>query len=207
MHIYAFGSVCRGEVDLGSDIDLLAIVNGYDDRFDPNLYSIYTLPRLKAIWQQGNPFAWHLFLESKLLFSEDKKDVLNELGLPGKYKNTANDCAKFYNIFSKSVDSIRETNDSIVFDLSTIFLSIRNFSTCYSLGMTNSPDFSRNSARRLGSNSISISCHSYQIYERSRILCTRGFGEYLSLSEISMAMKDIPIIDEWMMNLIKSIDG
>lgn len=25
MHIYAFGSICRGEIDAASDIDLLAI--------------------------------------------------------------------------------------------------------------------------------------------------------------------------------------
>lgn len=205
MYIYAFGSVCRGEIDLGSDIDLLAIVDGYDERFDPNLYSIYTLSRVSQIWKQGNPFAWHLSMESKLLFSEDKKDILKELGKPEKYTNTTTDCTKFYTIFSNSVSSIQATNDSIIFDLSTIFLAIRNFATCYSLGMTNTPDFSRNSARRLNSNSIPISNESYKIYERSRILCTRGYGEYLSLKEIDIAKKEIPKINSWMINLIKSI--
>lgn len=35
MHIYAFGSICRGEIDKNSDIDLLAIVDGFDARLWP----------------------------------------------------------------------------------------------------------------------------------------------------------------------------
>lgn len=42
MHIYAFGSICRGEVDSFSDIDMLAIVSGRDERFNPRDYSIYS---------------------------------------------------------------------------------------------------------------------------------------------------------------------
>ena len=205
MHIYAFGSVCRGEIDSGSDIDLLAIVEGHDERFDPNLYSIYSLSRLVEIWETGNPFAWHLSIESKLLFSSDERDILRELGKPKRYTNTINDCTKFHTIFSNAVVSIKSSTNSVIFDLSTIFLAIRNFATCYSLGMTDSPDFSRNSARRLGSISIPISQEPYKIYERSRILCTRGCGKYLSAEEVSIAMEEIPIIDKWMTSLIQTI--
>ncbi|WP_305419534.1 nucleotidyltransferase domain-containing protein [Photobacterium leiognathi] len=28
MHIYAFGSICRGDIDIGSDVDMLIIANG-----------------------------------------------------------------------------------------------------------------------------------------------------------------------------------
>ena len=62
MYIYAFGSLCRGQVDLESDVDLLAIVDGHDDRFDPSKFSIYSYNRVREIWQEGNPFAWHLSL-------------------------------------------------------------------------------------------------------------------------------------------------
>lgn len=205
MHIYIFGSVCRGEVDLGSDVDLLAIVDGYDNRFDLNQYSIYTISRLKEIWQQGNPFAWHLSLEAKLIFSEDGENLLKNLGNPNKYKLVKKDCEKFYKIFNHSVQSLSKTTYSTIFDLSTIFLAIRNFSTCYSLGMTDNPDFSRNSAKMLGDFKIPIANNSYEIYERARILCTRGAGKYISSKEIILAKKDIHIIDSWMINLLKSI--
>lgn len=203
MYIYAFGSVCRGEVDTGSDIDLLAVVEGFDKRFDPDMYSIYTLSRLKEIWEQGNPFAWHLALESKLLFSCDNIDVLGNLGKPNLYLNGIEDCKKFYNIFNKSVASIKASQSSIVFDLSTVFLAIRNFATCFSLAMSKHPDFSRSSAKRLEKHSIPISDASYNTYEKSRILCTRGLGKDIDQDQIKFALKEIDTIDKWMCDLIK----
>lgn len=203
MYIYAFGSVCRGEIDTGSDIDLLAVVEGFDKRFDPDMYSIYTISRLKEIWEQGNPFAWHLALESKLLFSCDNTDVLEKLGKPKIYLKGIEDCKKFHNIFNRSVVSIKSCHSSIVFDLSTIFLAIRNFATCFSLAMLEQPDFSRNSAKRLVEYSIPISDASYNTFEKSRILCTRGFGKDITQGQILFALEEIETIDEWMSNLIK----
>jgi len=84
MHIYAFGSVCRGEVSRDSDIDLLCIDEGTQaDRFDPELYSVYSYERIRELWSEGNPFAWHLWLESRLLFSSDAED---HLSLGGHFK-------------------------------------------------------------------------------------------------------------------------
>lgn len=207
MHIYAFGSVCRGEIDIGSDIDLLAIVDGYDSRFDPSIYSIYTLARLKEIWKEGNPFAWHLALESKLIYSDDGKDILKNLGMPKVYANANFDCIKFYNIFLKASNSLYSSVNSKIFDLSTIFLSIRNIATCYSLQAFDQPDFSRNSARRLGDISIPISEEVYRLYERSRILCTRGYGEKLTDQEISIAVNSMETIKRWMLSLIENLEG
>jgi hypothetical protein len=36
MHLDAFGSICGGEVSSDSDVNLLAIVESQDSRFDPN---------------------------------------------------------------------------------------------------------------------------------------------------------------------------
>ena len=60
MHIYAFGSLCRGEVDFGSDVDLLSIIEGPDSRFDPDVFAKYSYDRIRSLWKEGNPFAWHL---------------------------------------------------------------------------------------------------------------------------------------------------
>ena len=96
MHIYAFGSICRGDISLGSDVDLLAIVDSYSPDIDPDTFSIYSYKRIQEIWREGNPFAWHLFLESMLIFASDKFDYLTQLGSPSKYKNCVRDCEKFF---------------------------------------------------------------------------------------------------------------
>jgi predicted nucleotidyltransferase len=82
VHIYAFGSICRGEIDTKSDIDLLAIVGGNDNHFDTSTYSMYSYNRLTELWLEGNPFAWHLATESKLIYSSDEKDFIKDLGSP-----------------------------------------------------------------------------------------------------------------------------
>ncbi|MBD2214240.1 nucleotidyltransferase domain-containing protein [Nostoc linckia FACHB-104] len=203
MHIYAFGSICRGDISLGSDIDLLAIVEGYDSRIDPDTFSIYSYKRIQEIWQEGNPFAWHLSLESRLIFSSDQLDYLKLLQNPQKYKNCVQDCEKFFSLFREAHASIIAGNNSRVFDLSTVFLSIRNLATCFSLGVMEQPEFSRNSAMRLGANSIPLALDSYSILERARILCTRGYGQNITEDEVGTTIRRLDEVHEWMYNLVK----
>ena len=203
MHIYAFGSVCRGDVSLNSDIDLLAITDGHDSRFDQNNYSIYSYKRIKELWNEGNPFAWHLALESKLLYSSDQNDYLKSLGYPARYGNCVGDCEKFYALFCEARISIAANHDSRIFDLSTIFLSVRNIASCFSLGVTEHPIFSRGSATMLGEFSLKISTTAYQALERARMLCTRGYGSNISTTEVDLAISELDEIDRWMGNLVK----
>jgi len=205
VHIYAFGSVCRGEVDASSDIDMLAIVNGYDYRFNPSDYSVYSYERIHDLWEQGNPFAWHLFLESKLVYSQDDIDYLKSIGEPSTYKSGITDCEKFREIFLSAKESIDSSVLTEIFDLSSVFLAVRNFATCYSLHSDIAPDFSRNSARNLSANSIPIDDSTYSLFERARVLCTRGLGEILSPAEIDKAKITLDEIDSWMMKILSTI--
>lgn len=205
MHIYAFGSICRGEVDSFSDVDMLAIVNGRDDRFSPKDYSIYSYLRIEELWEQGNPFAWHLFLESKLIYSSDGPDYLRSLGEPSTYKSGQADCEKFREIFLSAKKSIDESDLTEVFDLSSIFLAIRNFATCYSLHDNVKPDFSRNSARNLGIHSIPIDNSTYELLEKARVLSTRGVGELLSSYDVCKAKMVLNEIESWMNDKISII--
>lgn len=205
MHIYAFGSVCRGEVDISSDIDMLAIVNGYDSRFNQSDYSVYSYERIEDLWDQGNPFAWHLFLESKLIYSQDDIDYLQSIGEPRIYKSGVADCKKFREIFLSAKESIGNSGLTEIFDLSSIFLAVRNFATCYSLHGHINPDFSRNSARNLGAYSIPINASTYSLFERARMLCTRGLGETLCPAEIYKAKMTLGEIDSWMVEILNEI--
>ena len=202
MHTYAFGSICRGDMSLGSDIDLLVIVESHDSRIDPNTFSMYSYKRIQEIWQEGNPFAWHLSSESRLLFSSDKLDYLKLLGSPEIYKTCVKDCEKFFSLFCEAHASIIGGGNSRIFDLSTVFLSIRNIATCFSLGTMEQPVFSRNSALSLEANTIPIILSNYHILERARLLCTRGYGENLTSDEISNAISSMDEIYKWMDSLL-----
>ncbi len=144
MHIYAFGSICRGEVDQSSDIDLLVCIENDNLSINKDQFSIYKYPRIKELWQEGNPFSWHLDLESKIIFSSDNSDFIKSLGIPSPYIKKIEDCAKFRALFQQSFDALVNTKTSKIFNLSCMFLATRNFATCYSLG-NGKPIFSRKS--------------------------------------------------------------
>jgi hypothetical protein len=205
MHLYAFGSICRGDVSRSSDIDLLAVVEGFDERFDPNVYSIYSYQRVREIWDEGNPFAWHLATESKLLFSTDGSDLLQSLGNPGLYRACRHDCRKFYQLFADAKASLAQNDATKIFDLSMVFLGIRNFATCFSLGCLQKPDFSRHSALRLGTSSLPIAAEPYSVFERARILCTRGHGPAITDGEVDLAVREFPVIEEWMTSRLSEV--
>lgn len=203
MHLYAFGSICRGEVGMASDVDLLALVDGVDDRFDPMTYSIYSYSRMRQMWGQGSPFAWHLWQESKLLHGDDGTDWLRGLGAPAPYPDSAEHCQRFTSMFAGAYKALASACPSPVFELSTVFLAMRNFATCYSLAFLARPDFSRRSPQRLGEASIGLAEEEFQIFERARLLCTRGFGPALTAEEVAQATAVLPTIQAWLVNLLR----
>jgi hypothetical protein len=205
MHIYAFGSVCRGDVSLSSDVDLLAIVCGHDPRFNTQEYSIYSYERVREIWAEGNPFAWHLSLEARLLYASDALDFLGSLGRPKPYRTCRQDCEKFFALFQDARESFGSQASSRVFDLSMVFLAVRNFATCFSLGRLPRPDFSRSSALRLGTYSLSIPSEAYGVLERSRLLSTRAVGPLVTGQEAGVAFDQFCHIEEWMKALLREV--
>ncbi|GEM_PF-579034 len=204
-HIYAFGSVCRGEVFHNSDVDLLAIVDGRDERFNPEIFSIYSSERMHALWNEGNPFAWHLALEARLLFSTEPIDLLSSFGSPKPYLKCAEDCMKFMHLFDEAHGFLLSQKSSNVFDLSMVFLSIRNMATCFSLGITEQPTFSRRSALELGRDSAPLSEHAYTVLEQARVLCTRGYGLVPTKKEIQSTVGELPAVKQWMTNLMRRV--
>jgi hypothetical protein len=199
MHLYAFGSVCRGEIDRDSDIDLLALVSRHDDRLDPARYSIYSYNKMKSMWKKGNPFAWHLSAESRLLYSDDGCDFLESLGRPAPYSNCLSDCRRFYGVYLEAISSLDGDMSSTVFDLSALFLSTRNIATCFALGVLGQMLFSRHAALMLPPEfRLPISEDCYRILERARILCTRSKGENITADEARLARSECESIRQWM---------
>jgi hypothetical protein len=205
MHIYAFGSVCRGDIDLDSDIDVLALTDEIDHKFDPLVFSIYSYSRIQELWNNGNPFAWHLHTESKLLFSSTGDDFIASLGVPKIYSNAASDCATFMEQFVRAKQSLQNGCNSPIFELSCIFLSIRNFATCYALGYLDIREFSRHSARRIGDKSLIVADNTFDILQRARLISTRGQGKIISQIEVEQVLREIQNIADWMLGLREEI--
>jgi hypothetical protein len=65
------------------------------------------------------------------------------------------------------------------------------------------PDFSRNSALHLEENSIPIPSGIYEILERSRVLCTRGYGAAITDQEVEATLPYFDEIHKWMSHLLQ----
>jgi hypothetical protein len=202
MHIYAYGSVCRGEIELGSDIDTLAVVDSPDARFDSAVFSVDPYARLRELWMEGNPFAWHLSMESRLLFAEDGVDFVRELGRPGPYGRWHADSDKFCQLYRGAADVLTVRRDTAVFELATIFLAIRNLAICYSLRDGASPVFSRRAFEKLGPDSLGLDSRSSRILDDARILSTRGFGQRPSDGDVAHVLSSLQEIDRWIGALV-----
>jgi len=208
MYIYLFGSLCRGELDEFSDIDLLVVHDSEQkniSQLDTQIYSIYSEKRLLELWDEGNPFAWHLFKESTLVYSLNNENLIQKWGEPNQYVNMEIDLRKFSNLFYESLSSIESSNYSLEFDLSMLFLSIRNFATCYSLGFLNQFNFSRKSALMLESDKLDISSDCFSILERARIMSTRGIGNRTTDVEIKKVKQEIQKISDWFDLILRKI--
>jgi hypothetical protein len=201
MHIYAFGSVARGDISYDSDVDMLALVDGIDTRFDPEVYSIYSYERIRELWREGNPFAWHLSLEAILIHSSDGSSFLNDLGQPAPYMNGHVDCQKFMAIFQDASVALQSGVDSQVFEFSVVFLAIRNFATCFSLATSEVPTFSRHSALEI-KYPLRIDAAAYRTLSQARTLSTRGRGPVPTSSDALLVKFNLSAVDEWMRSLM-----
>ena len=205
-NVYIFGSIVRGEIDQYSDIDLLLISDESMQNIDPNKYSIYTPKRIKQLYTEGNPFAWHLYYESKLVYTSEEDFLLN-LGKPSDYVNCKSDLLKFKTLFEDSKASIQEDNFSIVFDLSMIFLAIRNFATCYTLGYYETPIFSRLTFEKLADYPLKLDNEIKEILMMSRISSTRGIEYVLEDKSLTLLESNLDKIEKWFNEILVSYES
>jgi hypothetical protein len=166
---------------------------------------VYTYGRLKSLWVEGNPFAWHLFIESRLLFADDGMDFLRALGEPTQYARGIADCEKFHRLFQTASTVLAVRGDTVVFELSTIFLAMRNAATCFSLQTSKSPVFSRRASANVGPDSLVLDARSYDVLENARILCTRGYGDRPSEDDVAHVVARLDDIEEWMQSLVAKV--
>lgn len=206
MNIYVYGSVSRGDFVPGSDVDLLAVLDDPSKILDSAIYSVYATSQLEYMWAEGNPFAWHLAIESKLIYAENNSDVIGRLDQPAPYANWERDSKKFYELFVEATAVLAARRDTTVFELSTVFLAIRNFAICYSLHAGDSPVFSRRAYEKLGPASLSLDPYASAVLEGARILSTRGFGTRPTESDVLHVLPQLSTVERWMCDLTEK-DG
>lgn len=184
-----FGSVARGDSDSQSDLDILAVLRDNNNLPEDQVNSLirksyyrkvniswYSYKRIKELYEEGHPFAWHIFQESRKIWSAKEVDVIDQLGMPSKYMSARDDISSLISILSSIRDAIIECERNIIYEAGLIYVCARNIALPASSINTMKLDFSRYSPYNLDIEScrFPLSQQDYDLLIKARHASMRG---------------------------------
>ncbi|WP_156377626.1 nucleotidyltransferase domain-containing protein [Sphingopyxis sp. Root1497] len=188
--VYVFGSVARGDRDLRSDLDLLAVVaDGHGKVEEQQVYahvpselselepsiSWYGARRLGEMFANGELFGWHLYQEAVPLF--ERRPIIAMLGKPSPYEDAVADVASFEKVLSRIPDQLDASPENSFYELGLVYVCLRNICMAASSKLCDRPDFSRYSPFRLtGIPPVPLSHDEYDLAMSCRMAGQRGFA-------------------------------
>lgn len=177
--VVLFGSVARGDDDETSDLDILAIVESRAGRVDEEIVyhllptelrdrrpdiSWYGSDRYREMSLTGQLFAWHIYLDGRVLF--DPQDYMRLLGAPTPYTKCLEDIDAFIAIADGIRPQILASSQNAVYEMGVLYVCLRNVAMSGSWFLAARPDFTRDAPFHL-SPSLSSFGVSHLSYRRS----------------------------------------
>ncbi len=172
--IYVFGSVCRGEPDPGSDLDVLVIAGKLKKAAYPSSWSVYSPSRLRTLFERGTLFAWHLHEEVVPVWPRTGRHFLAKIGPPAPYVGAPAEVAQLREILLSSVDELIRGTTSTVYELGLISLACRDIAMAAAPILTGSFDFSRHAPFHLPGFQFPLGRKEYDYTLNCRRATTRG---------------------------------
>lgn len=201
--IYIFGSVVRGEVEITSDIDILVVPFDEQRGRFPEEWSVYSTEVLNEYFSCGRLFAWHLFLESKCIYSHNGTPYLETLGKPSPYSTALQDIDELEELLQQSLSEIRSGTNSLIYELGIAYTAIRDIAMSASWALMKRPCFSRNAPFVLPL-PCPISTAAYHGSMLARHISTRGIDHTIDMIKISKELLRAPVTP-WIQSLRKAI--
>lgn len=200
-NISIFGSYARGEADKNSDLDIMVILNNYDnystihDKIERIItlkyhkeasISRYSKKKIVSLFRDGDLFAWHLFLESKPLFNfSSLSELLNK---PNDFKLAFFSVTDLLNIYDDVKINVIKVPENIIFEAGISYVCLRNVAMCASWEFCAQPIFSRNAPFMLEKIAFPLTLKEYETLSLCRLSGQRGFtspvlqlGQFLEL--------------------------
>ncbi len=172
---YAFGSLCRGEPDAGSDVDILVITDQVNaTKGIPNAWSKYSPRRIRELFARGTLFAWHLYLEAVPLWPRNGQGFLQRVGPPNDYKNARREIIDLRRILDDALIELSRGTPSAVYECGLISLACRDIAMAASLTINGGFNFSRYAPLRLNQTPFSLTKAKWDYLLACRRATTRG---------------------------------
>ena len=201
---YVFGSVARGDATATSDVDILVIPRDENCSRDyPPTWSVYQRQTVLDYYKMGRLFAWHLYLESRCLFTPLPTPWLSSLGEPSSYQTARQDVEQLWMLLNGSLDEIRSGTDSLVYELGIAYTAIRDVAMSASWRWLGRPAFSRDAPYQLP-----IECPlrfgTYQVAMAARHASTRGADIPREIEQAAEALMAAPL-NAWIKQLLQGL--
>lgn len=187
-NVAVFGSYARGDFDALSDLDVLVLVKDGSgttseevvvEAITPLLpkrpsVSFYGERKLRAMFEEGHLYAWHLFLESHSIAGfPDMKTIF---GQPSAYGTALEDVAGLIKILDDVERQIRSAPHNSIFEMGILYVCARNIAMSASWHFSRQPDFGRYSPFSFPKIPFPLSKTQYEIMMQCRMASTRGEG-------------------------------
>ena len=202
LNISLFGSTSRDDSDINSDLDILVVVaNGTGKTSpdtvqdlvrrefgkDPSL-SWYGKRKIRALFESGDLFAWHLHLEARTLAGTSLQTLF---GVPSDYKTALSDIDDLRRIASSVEHTLTACSANAVFELGVLYVCARNIAMAASWRLAQAPSFGRNSPYDLPI-PFPIAPKAYELMLRCRMASQRGIAPPdVSASQVMEVQRDI----------------
>ena len=174
MEIYVFGSITSGDVDAGSDVDVLAIVEAEETRALPNHWSVYRRERIHQLFARGTLFAWHLHKDARLVFPCDREGLIESLGEPAPYLRAEQEIEMLMHIARDACRELAAGTPSPVYELGLLFVASRDVAMAAAPCMSAEFVFSRFAPYGLQTPSYPLDRSDYEVLMACRRASTRG---------------------------------
>jgi hypothetical protein len=135
--------------------------------------SFYGERKIRALFEEGNLFAWHLFLEAREV--PGLPEPIGILGRPNSYATASDDIDGLLAILEGVLPQIAIAPQNAVFEYGILYVCARNIAMSASWHLKARPDFGRYSPFGLpGPYRFPLSREHYDVGMKCRMASTRG---------------------------------
>jgi hypothetical protein len=177
IELYVFGSLTSGDVDRGSDADILVVTDNSDKQQNfPTTWLVYPQSRIRDLHARGTLFAWHLFLDAVKVYPRTGLGLIGTLGEPGPYTQAADEIAYLLTVGERAVAEIAGGSSSLVYELGLIYLMARDIEMAGAPQLIGHFTFSRNAPFDYEEIPFPLTREEYNYLMTCRRAATRGFA-------------------------------
>ncbi len=184
--VCVFGSMARGDYDGSSDADILVVVEDRSGKVCEDLVADYVRPwvaqlptiswygrhRLQSMFRNGHLFAWHLYLESKVLWGPSA--IVDVFGRPAPYKDALLDMSSFHEVIEGVPHALRHCMNNAIYEMGLLYVCVRNIAMSASWHFCGEPDFTRYSPFNPKLRELCATRRSYELAMSCRMASQRG---------------------------------